>query len=299
MGGSVQLSRQANCPVVATCTLSGTAEVNGDHVAVLELGPYMTGQWYNDSSSSWVSMQRVQSFLFTSAGESYQLKFFVSGYTADNKSLAIPYSVYGIYAPSWAAIKATITAMINPNTCCDTGETWQYLGNIGGNKSCAQYGFPGTTVDEPTCHGILTEKSCSTGTQGVMAVSPLFASQNVTIPGLSVTHQAGTVSCVFDRDGSGNIRVTYDAAVNTPPTSFTVCSQTDHPSASTVVCITDPADGTIHKYRFTLVGDMHIGSYASGVCNAGSYDCNGDGGVGDNGTAYYVSKYALSVEVAI
>lgn len=95
-----------------TLTLSGSAEVNGDHYCTIQF--WKTGSrgiewWYND-----VIIEQSQGFLFTNAGETYELKArLTQGYAerdgAGEVLAPMNYTVTAIYAPAWANGYGTIT----------------------------------------------------------------------------------------------------------------------------------------------------------------------------------------------
>jgi len=114
---SIQVPTTVNCPKQYTCTLSGSAEVRGDHVATLVLPEHLNGEWKLPGDVSWIGF-RTASFLFTSANETYQLRFSTPASTVGDGQLKINYTVGAIYAPAWAVLKAVITATRVVEPCC-------------------------------------------------------------------------------------------------------------------------------------------------------------------------------------
>lgn len=98
-------------PNVYRCSLSSTAELNGDHIATIDFSYNRTVlSWYLiDNWGNKFTITGVQSFYFTEAGESYQLEAILSTAYASIPEVSrpplvrMPYVVTAIYAPSWAA----------------------------------------------------------------------------------------------------------------------------------------------------------------------------------------------------
>jgi hypothetical protein len=127
MPGSLQIQTRVGCDAdEVIMTLSGTAEPNGgDHVAVVDF----TGQSQNRMLTGLLSVEletapgvwigvTVQSFLFTSAGETYTLRARGSEMLMNWPGIIFPYTVYAIYAPSWASLDGILTGNPVDEECC-------------------------------------------------------------------------------------------------------------------------------------------------------------------------------------
>lgn len=107
---------------IYTCTLASTAVLGGDHVAVIDfVGP----QDIYSRALTWkvagVAVNRQQAFLFTEAGESYELECIVNKlYIALEEpelKVILPYTVDAIYTPSWATLTGEIVVTLSVQEC--------------------------------------------------------------------------------------------------------------------------------------------------------------------------------------
>jgi hypothetical protein len=106
------------CKKQYAVTLSGSAEVDGDHYATLYLPPVIEGSVLNELTGTWTPISGSESFLFTELGETYQIKLWVKYATLGPDQLVLPYTVTAIYAPSWASISDRIYAVPYTEPCC-------------------------------------------------------------------------------------------------------------------------------------------------------------------------------------
>jgi len=90
-----------------TMSLTSPAEVRGDHTCTVDFSPSRCCMlWWLVDDGIETSISGTQSFLFTSANESYQLKARLTdtfaAQTPRNK-IPLPYTISSIYAPAWAS----------------------------------------------------------------------------------------------------------------------------------------------------------------------------------------------------
>lgn len=139
MSNSIELPTTSGCKKQYTCTLAGSAEIRGDHIATLMLPRYIQGEWKLPSSSTWQGIALVQSFLFTSANEVYDLRFSTTAGPDSSAQLLIKYTVGAIYAPAWAAIDDVITATRIDDPCCNITEGTVLSNSFTGAGGSAPY----------------------------------------------------------------------------------------------------------------------------------------------------------------
>lgn len=118
MSQSITIPTNLNCDKrIYTATLSGSAEVNGDHVATVYFPKYVTGLRKDPGDEEWTSLKEIETFHFTDANEQYQLKLW-TGVVDETYEMKIPYTVQAVYAPAWAAIHDEIIATPLDDPCC-------------------------------------------------------------------------------------------------------------------------------------------------------------------------------------
>jgi hypothetical protein len=90
-----------------TMSLTSPAEIRGDHTCTVDFSPARCCMlWWLVDDGIETSISGTQSFLFTSANESYQLKARLTDAFAAHtprNTIPLPYTVSSIYAPGWAS----------------------------------------------------------------------------------------------------------------------------------------------------------------------------------------------------
>ena len=151
--------------------LSGSAEPNGGgHYATVDFTEQSQSinfigivnvEW-EATPGNWVIV-RVQSFLFTYLGETYKLRARGPSLLMNWPAIKFPYTVYGMYAPAWAAVDGIISGDPVDAECCASGaDFYRHLVTIGMFSTTApsQTCFSGwgctelQCINDPTWEGL-------------------------------------------------------------------------------------------------------------------------------------------------
>lgn len=141
MGISISVNKE-NCPLDNTFTVilsSPVAELyGGDHIATIEFGG-LGGRYKGviDWRKSGVAILDAASFLFTSAGETYELTCTVNklllGAVGNPTALLLDYEVMGLYAPAWATLRDILIVNLTSTSCCTNTDTTRWRTSVGGS----------------------------------------------------------------------------------------------------------------------------------------------------------------------
>jgi hypothetical protein len=225
MAGSLTIKVTPGCDAdEVVMTLSSTAEPNGgDHTAVVNWRGEnnqlagLVDVSYEISPGTWITAPN--SFLFTSAGETYTLRARGVEHLAEyNLELLFPYRVSAAYAPYWASVEDLLVASVDDSPCCTpVGELAAYQAVVPGinNAAGSYYTTSGdcTTIDASAPATVFQACSTTNYTWGPTTWTPSYSVQQSVYEWLSKG---------FSISYSNTITATCDAVTGTAVVNLTI-----------------------------------------------------------------------------